>query len=175
MAQSLRNFSLPTSNPLLPQWGSVLETHRKILTGENMKLSPLSKDEFVRILFTLWLEPQQKLIGLFLGQVHIPWWICHRHGTKQNPTSSPLLHKQASLSVQSSFSVLAGCFAWILCCLLQMQREKIGWLHLTLWVNSKGKKLLYHIGHNLLLQASQKKKKKKPLGSHWARNLLSGI
>ena len=46
-------------------------------------------------------------------------------------------NKQASLSLQVSFSVSPGCFASILCCLLQICREEIGRPHLTLRVNDK--------------------------------------
>lgn len=79
-------------------------------------------------------------------------------------------NKQAPLSLQPSFSVSSSCFAWILCCLLQIRREEIGWPHLTLRVsykssNSTNSFVISNI--ILLLQA-----KNGWADSHWARNPL---
>jgi hypothetical protein len=106
----------------------------------------------------------------FLGELHIPWWIFHLLELNRFPYCLFPSNKQASLSLQSSFSVSPGCFAWILCCLLQMCRKEIEWPHLTLRVNyiSNNSTNSFPISNTILLLQA----KKYLAGSHPTRNQL---
>lgn len=134
-----------------------------------MKSSPLSKDDFFRTLFTLWLGPQQKLLVTLFRKATYPlmdisssWDLTDLH------TVSSYCNEQASLSLQPSFPVSPGHFAWILCCSLQMRREETEWPHITLRANYKSNqfsKLHCDIKHNSIMAV------KTWLGnSHGARN-----
>lgn len=67
-------------------------------------------------------------------------------------------NKQALLSLQPSFSLSSGCFAWILCCLLQICRKEIGWPYLTLRVNYKSNNSInsFVISKTILLLQAKK-------------------
>lgn len=99
------------------------------LLGRTWSWVPFPK--MILATFTLWLGCQHKLLVTLFRKVTHSLMDTSSFWDLRDPHTIFYYNKQASLSLQPSFSVSPGYFAWILCCLLQMCREEIGWPHLT--------------------------------------------
>lgn len=123
-----KKLSPPNTKPLSGDGSQYQKITWTALTGENMKLSPSSKDNFASGLFTLWLGPQQKLpVTLQESLMAIsPSW---------DTFLSIIINRPCYL-----FSYLSLCLLVVLlqfyaaCC---KYAEEIGRSHLALRVNDK--------------------------------------
>lgn len=128
MSYSRRSFSHPTPNHFQSMGVNIRKSHEQHLLGRTWSWVPLPKTILLAVCSHCDWGHNKNSQWLFRKA----WWLSHLHGT-----FSFLHNKQASLSLLLSFSVSPGCFASILCCLLQICREEIGRPHLTLRVNDK--------------------------------------
>lgn len=136
---------------------NIRKSQEQHLLGRTWSWVPFPKMFFFQILFTLWLGPRQKPLVTLFRKVTPPLTDISSLWDLKDPLAVSYYNKQASLSLQPSFSVSPGYFAWILCCLLQMCREEIRWPHLTQRANYKSNNSAnsFVISNTILLRKSK--------------------